>query len=129
MSEFEKNRQNYNPMTVAQLLEARSKDEKLAFDTSTFSVAEYSVGTSTIYDKINKIVDKMGSITSDKTTYVDTKEISRKISQESGLPEASEEVLQGLTQLRAAIGSGPEGIYKVTSKTITPNIQKAYDYV
>lgn len=129
MSEFERNRANYNPMTVAQLLEARSKDEKLAFDTSTFSVAEYSVGTENIYDKINKIVDKMGSITSDKTTYVDTKEISKKISQESGLPEASEEVLQGLTQLRAAIGSGPEGIYKVTSKTITPNIQKAYDYV
>lgn len=129
ISEFEKNRQNYNPMTVAQLLEARSTDERLAYDTSTFTVAEYSVGTNNIYDKINKIVDKMGSITSDKTTYIDTQDIAAKKAKESGLPEVNSEALQGLSQLREAIGAGPDGIYKITTKTITPNLQKAYDYV
>jgi len=129
ISDFEKNRKDYNPLTVSQLLEARSKDERLAFDTSSFAVAEQSIGTSKIFNKINDIVSKMGDITSDKTTYVDTRELAKRISHEKGLPEPSKQVLEGLSDLRNAIDEGSEGIYKIKNKTVTPNIQKAYEYV
>lgn len=61
MSEYSKNRDKYNPLTVYELLQEREINPNLAFNNSIYSVIDTAFGTEKIIDHIAQLVDKVGS--------------------------------------------------------------------
>lgn len=61
MSEYSKNRDKYNPLTVYELLQEREINPNLAFNNSIYSVIDTALGTEKIIDSIAQLVDKVGS--------------------------------------------------------------------
>lgn len=61
MSEYSKNRDKYNPLTVYELLQEREINPNLAFNNSIYSVIDTALGTEKIIDNIAQLVDKVGS--------------------------------------------------------------------
>lgn len=61
MSEYSKNRDKYNPLTVYELLQEREINPNLAFNNSIYTVIDTALGTEKIIDNIAQLVDKVGS--------------------------------------------------------------------
>lgn len=122
LKELEANRGKYSPLSVSELLTARRVEEKLAFNSKIFTVAEGSVGTSKILSKIKDVMTSLGKTTQSVSTYENSGELKRAIEQKTGIP-LSDQQMEGIKKMSAAIGSGPDGIYKITQKSTQSDAQ------
>lgn len=115
LKDLEANRGKYSPLSVSELLTARRVEENLAFNSKIFTVAENSVGINKILSKIKDVVLSIGKTSEGVTTYEDSRELKRMIEKKTGMP-LNDQQLEGIRKINS-IGSGPEGIYKITQKT------------
>ena len=130
LKDLETSKGSYSPMSVSDLLTARRVEDNLAFNSKIFTVAENSVGISKILTKIKDVVSSLGKNTMGVTTYEDSRELKKAIEQKTGVP-LSDQQMESIKKISAVIGSGPEGIYKITQKSVQSDsqINEALNYL
>lgn len=112
-----KDKKIYQALTNSQVLGFREQDPNLAFN-GTFKSdilkdVSSAIGMKSVETELLNIVDKFGSVT--RSEYI----------QNTGEP-VSKSVYDGMQLL---IGKGPEGYYKVTTKSERENIDSALKYL
>ena len=103
----------YQALTNSQVLGLREQDPNLAFNGSILKDISASLGMKSVVNELTGIVEKFGMMT--RAEYV----------QNTGQP-VSQSVYDGMQML---IGQGPNGYYKVTTKSERENIQNALKYL
>ena len=115
VDEYYKNKDSdvYQALTNSQVLGLREQDPNLAFNGSILKDISASLGMKSVVNELTGIVEKFGMMT--RAEYV----------QNTGQP-VSQSVYDGMQML---IGQGPNGYYKVTTKSERENIQNALKYL
>lgn len=113
--EYHENLEKYHgkALTNAQVLGLREQNTQLAFNTNILKDMNGAIGMKTISDQLTDIIAKFGTMS--KAEFV--KKTGESISQDTW---------DGMQTL---IAEGPEGYYKVTTKSERENVQSAIKYL
>lgn len=128
-SQVLKDREKYNPLTVAQLMNLRQTSEQLAFTSEVFSVANQSVGL----DKIGKNIKDMLSIMSESSDtterYYSKNQITDQIKAITGRTPAKEDIES--LKLLTEIANTPGEYYKIVNESSTKrvNANRALNFI
>lgn len=131
ISDFSKNRDKYQALTVNDLNTARRNDSRLAFDSGTISTIQNAIGIGKVSDIITNVIKQLGTEKEGTNEYRSKDEIKSLF--ESGVAglggkkptDAQAAGLKELSEVYSKMGS--DGIYnlKTTSETQRNHIKEA----
>lgn len=111
--DYYENKDNYQALTNSQVLGLREQDNNLAFNGDILKDISASLGMKSVVTELTDIVNKFGTMT--RSEYIqNTGEV------------VSKSVYDGMQML---IGQGPDGYYKVTTKSERENVDSALRYL
>lgn len=111
--DYYENKDNYQALTNSQVLGLREQDNNLAFNGDILKDISASLGMKSVVTELTDIVNKFGMTT--RSEYIqNTGEV------------VSKSVYDGMQML---IGQGPDGYYKVTTKSERENVDSALRYL
>lgn len=115
VSEYKKNKDKYNPLTVSELLNARQFEPQLTFNQSIFTVAQNSIGIEKINSHLKSIISAFGSQSVQTERHYTKQQISEEIARIKGLDKPSNQELQSLEMLYQ-LSNTPGEFFKVVEK-------------
>lgn len=131
ISDFSKNRDKYQALTVNDLNTARRNDSRLAFDSGTISTIQNAIGIGKVSDIITNVIKQLGTEKEGTNEYRSKDEIKQLF--ENGIEglkgktptDAQAAGLKELSEVYSKMGS--DGIYnlKTTSETQRNHIKEA----
>jgi len=99
----------------------RERDEKLAFNSSLFTVAETAIGTSKIMDNVRNMLSVLSDYSTDETSTVSRKNVIEQLKQFS-TKNPNKEELRAMSELAALLES-PGDSFQIRNKVSTKRVE------
>jgi len=131
-SSFKENKDKYQPLSIAELLNARAEEKSLVFNDKIFDIANQSIGTETIIKNIKAIFETLGDYGYTSESHIskeDAKILKEQFKEFNGKVPTNEQ-LEQLKNLTNIINT-PGEFYKIeqSEKRKGENINEAFNYI
>lgn len=112
INEYNKNRDKYNPLTVAELLRARQYDPRLVNNDAIFQVGETAYGTNEILKKVENIIKLVAEDSTKTEQHYSKEDLTKQLAALQAIKVPTEEQKNSIVKLQSMLTT-PGEQYKV----------------